>query len=480
MLTAHSGSNKTKDNSYDYFYEFIDKNIDCLEVDVRKNNTGELYLSHDALKENELKDIVLLKDLFSELKKYSNKYLNCDLKEENLEQDVMLLAKEFNIENQIIFSGTVKVENIKDDFKNMYFDIFFNIENIFEDFYKNNEFYLSNKREFVKKVSEYFKKHNLSVLNINYKFCDDEMIQLFKDNEIELSLWTVDNEEKRKEFMKKNVHNITTREAIEAIEERELMVEVDINLIIEIIKEASYILRNESYIKDIYSKGIADFVTQADYKIQDFIKNKLSENYSHIQFMGEENNEQNIDVTKEYWVLDPVDGTTNLIHDYKFSAISIALINKQEVILGVVYQPYLDEVFYAIKNEGSFLNGERIYVSNNNELSSSLIAIGTSPYNKEEAEENFEIFKNVFKECKDIRRSGSAALDIVYTACGRIDAYFEKNVKLWDYAAGSIIVKEAGGKIVDFYGNKINNQLNINLVSGQNNIVDELVDRYLK
>lgn len=256
--------------------------------------------------------------------------------------------------------------------------------------------------------------------------------------------------------------------------------EVDINLLIKIVKEASCILKNESFINDIESKGVADFVTQADYKIQAFIKEKLNDEYPTIQFIGEENNEQKVDITKPYWVLDPVDGTTNLIHDYKCSAISIALIENQEIVLGIVYQPYLDEVFYAIKNQGAFLNGKRIYVSNNNKLSNSLISIGTSPYNKEEAEENFNIFKKVFMECQDIRRSGSAALDIVYSACGRIEAYFEKNVKLWDYAAGSIIVKEAGGKIVDFYGNEINNQLNINLVSGQKEIVAQLISKYLK
>lgn len=223
MLTAHSGSNNTKDNSYKYFYEFIDKNIDCLEVDVRKNIKGELYLNHDELKEDEFKDVVLLKDIFYELKSHDDKYINCDLKEKNLEQEVLLLAKEFNVEKQIIFSGTVNIENLKGNFKDMYFDVFFNLENIFQDFYMNSELYLKNKVEFVRKVYDYFKNHNLNVLNINYKFCDDELIQLFEDNDIKLSLWTVDDLEKRKEFMMKNVHNITTREAIEAIKERECL-----------------------------------------------------------------------------------------------------------------------------------------------------------------------------------------------------------------------------------------------------------------
>lgn len=223
MLTAHSGSNNTKDNSYEYFYEFIDKNVECLEIDVRKSSNGELYLKHDKLNEEDLKDLVLLKDILVKLKNHNSKYINCDLKEEGLEQDVMLIAKEIGVGNQIIFSGTVNVENLKGNFKDMYFDVFFNIENIFEDFYTNSEFYLKNKVEFVRKVREYFKKNNLNVLNINYTFCDDELIQLFKDNEIKLSLWTVDNTEKRKEFMIKKVHNITTREIIEAINEREYL-----------------------------------------------------------------------------------------------------------------------------------------------------------------------------------------------------------------------------------------------------------------
>ena len=146
------------------------------------------------------------------------------------------------------------------------------------------------------------------------------------------------------------------------------------------------------------------------------------------------------------WVVDPSDGTTNYAYDYKFSCISIALLNHKEPCLAVVYNPYLKEAFYAIKDQGAYCNDKKIKVTTHS-LSSSVCTIGTSPYYKEYADITFERMKKVFKNCRDIRRSGSAALDLCYLAAGRIDAFYEQKLSPWDYAAGTLIVKEAGGII---------------------------------
>ena len=168
-------------------------------------------------------------------------------------------------------------------------------------------------------------------------------------------------------------------------------------------------------------------------------------------FLAEE--QENPDYSgKPAWILDPIDGTTNLIHDYRMSAVSLAFYDGREVVFGAVYNPFTEELFTAEKGKGAFLNGKLIRCTETQAIGSCLAAIGTAPYYKEEAAQNFERFQKVFLACQDIRRSGSAALDLCYVACGRIDAYFERHLKPWDYAAGLLLVWEAGGCVTDWQG----------------------------
>ena len=178
--------------------------------------------------------------------------------------------------------------------------------------------------------------------------------------------------------------------------------------------------------------------------------------------------------------LDPVDGTTNLIHDYRASVISLALMQKGSVVLGMIYNPYTDELFSAQKGEGSYCNGQKIEVSGAETMEKCLIAIGTSPYYKEMAEENFKVFQAIFKDCQDIRRSGSAALDLAYVACGRIEAYFERNLKIWDYAAGMLLVREAGGQVTDYRGNDADTEMISNITAANPKINSLLTKKYLQ
>ena len=139
----------------------------------------------------------------------------------------------------------------------------------------------------------------------------------------------------------------------------------------------------------------------------------------------------------------------------KCSVLSLALWNNGNVELGIIYRPYTDEFFYGEKGKGAFLNGKPIHVSSVENMEECLISVGTSPYKKEDAKENFELFKNIFTRCADIRCLGSAALSLAYVACGRMEAYIEKGLKPWDFAAGLLLLQEAGGTVTNYNGEDI-------------------------
>ncbi|MBQ8038882.1 MAG: inositol monophosphatase, partial [Lachnospiraceae bacterium] len=168
-----------------------------------------------------------------------------------------------------------------------------------------------------------------------------------------------------------------------------------------VVREVAKLFADRAAAGKIREKGAYDYVTAVDEAVQHFMQKKLGELYRHFQFMGEEKDNSAIDMNGFVWVLDPVDGTTNLVHDYRNSAISLALMSNKEVILGIVYNPFSDEMYYAQKGKGSFLNGRKIHVSDAKTMEESLISIGTSPYFKEEAEENFKMFSQIFKDCQD-------------------------------------------------------------------------------
>lgn len=246
-----------------------------------------------------------------------------------------------------------------------------------------------------------------------------------------------------------------------------------------LLKKAGKLFADRNAAAHTREKGVADYVTEVDFAVQQFIRGRLEKLYPEVQFLSEEKSNEEIDKNGLVWVLDPVDGTTNLIHDYRASVISLALMQEGSVVLGMIYNPYTDELFSAQKGKGSYCNGQKIEVSGAETIEKSLIAIGTSPYYKEMAEENFKVFQAVFKDCQDIRRSGSAALDLAYVACGRIEAYFERNLKIWDYAAGMLLVREAGGQVTDYRGNDADTEMISNITAANPKINSVLTEKYL-
>ncbi|MGN1115401.1 MAG: inositol monophosphatase family protein [Candidatus Ornithomonoglobus sp.] len=245
--------------------------------------------------------------------------------------------------------------------------------------------------------------------------------------------------------------------------------------LLELIKETKKIALDRGSANDVTVKGLADFVTKVDMGVQEFLRPRLAELYPEVQFMSEEKDNSDIDFGGKVWVLDPIDGTTNLIHDYKMSAVSLGMVDNGIPVMGVVYNPFTEELFYAQKGKGAFLNGKAVKVTNADTLAKSLISVGTSPYRKELADKNFDIIKKLFTASEDIRRCGSAALDLCYTACGRIDGFFERNLKPWDYSAGITILREAGGMVTDMEGNEPSYQVPSDIVATNGIIHDEMM-----
>ena len=246
-----------------------------------------------------------------------------------------------------------------------------------------------------------------------------------------------------------------------------------------LLKKAGKLFADRNAAAHTREKGVADYVTEVDFAVQQFIRRRLEELYPEVQFLSEEKSNEEIDKDGLVWVLDPVDGTTNLIHDYRASVISLALMQKGSVVLGMIYNPYTDELFSAQKGKGSYCNGQKIEVSGAETMEKCLISIGTSPYYKEMAEKNFKVFQAIFKDCQDIRRSGSAALDLAYVACGRIEAYFERNLKIRDYAAGMLLVRESGGQVTDYRGNDADTEMISNITAANPKINSVLTEKYL-
>ncbi|WP_016777442.1 inositol monophosphatase family protein [Anaerophaga thermohalophila] len=202
---------------------------------------------------------------------------------------------------------------------------------------------------------------------------------------------------------------------------------------------------------DVESKGRNDFVTQIDKASEKKLVEALGGLLPEAGFIAEENTSDKQGATYN-WIIDPIDGTTNFIHGLFPYAISIALQENDRIVVGVIYEPGMDECFYSWAGGPALLNGNEIHVSETSEVADSLIATGF-PYSNYSLINNFMDTLDFFmKNSHGLRRLGSAAADLAYVACGRFDAFYEYNLKPWDVAAGAFLVQQAGGKVSDFKG----------------------------
>jgi myo-inositol-1(or 4)-monophosphatase len=201
---------------------------------------------------------------------------------------------------------------------------------------------------------------------------------------------------------------------------------------------------------DIQVKGLHNYVTYVDKESERRIMARLSSLLPGSGFIAEESPSLQPD---EYtWVIDPLDGTTNFIHGVPLYCISIGLMHRDETILGVIYEPNLEECFYTWKAAPAYLNGEIIHVSQATTLNDSLFATGFPYYDYANLDEYLRIFRHLLQNSRGARRLGSAAADLAYTACGRYDGFFEYGLSPWDVNAGALLVKNAGGIVSDFRG----------------------------
>ncbi len=200
-------------------------------------------------------------------------------------------------------------------------------------------------------------------------------------------------------------------------------------------------------------KGEANLVTDADLASQKAVIAVIKKDFPEHDFWGEENARKNTG-SPYTWVIDPIDGTTNFAHTFPQCSVSVALFYKNRVTLGGVYNPVTCEMFLAQKDKGATLNGKKIRVSKVKKLHDALLVTGF-PYNRNEImPELLTCFERFLRSSHDVRRLGSAALDLCWVAAGRLDGYWEQNLNPWDVAAGTLILTEAGGKVTDFSGKK--------------------------
>lgn len=222
---------------------------------------------------------------------------------------------------------------------------------------------------------------------------------------------------------------------------------------VSVAKSAGAIQKNryEDASVKVEHKGIIDLVTEVDIECEKIVTESIAGKYSDHGILAEEGTE--LEKSSDYlWIVDPLDGTTNFAHGVPMFCVSIALVKQGAPLIGVAYDPLRDELFTAIKGGGAFLNGKPIRVSEVTEMDDALLSTGF-PYDiRTNSDNNLNHFNRVVVNCQAIRRTGSAVIDLCYTACGRFDGFWEKNLFAWDMAAGALIVEEAGGIVTDMSG----------------------------
>ena len=236
----------------------------------------------------------------------------------------------------------------------------------------------------------------------------------------------------------------------------------NLNIMIKASEKASKsLIRDFGEVENLQvsTKGPLDFVTNTDIKVEKILIEELTKSKKNFTILSEESGFIKNKDNKNIWIIDPIDGTSNFLHGIPHFAISIALQSNNEIVSGLIFDPIKNEMFYAEKNNGSYLNNKRIKVSKKKDVKKCLFAT------------NGEKFKNVKLHN---RKSGSAALDMAYVAAGRYDGYFQENLNLWDIAAGLILVKEAGGML-----NEVNLEKNENLeiIASTPNINEKMLEK---
>ena len=239
-----------------------------------------------------------------------------------------------------------------------------------------------------------------------------------------------------------------------------ISISANLNIMIKAAEKASkYIIRDFGEVEklQVSKKGPHDFVTKTDKTVEKILIEELSKSKKNYSFITEEAGTIKNTDKNNVWIIDPIDGTNNFLHGIPHFAISIALKSKDEILSGLIFDPIKDEMFFAEKENGAYLNNQRLRVSKKNHIDECLFSSNSEGVK----------FSNL-----NMRNSGSAALDLAYVASGRLDGYFQNKINLWDIAAGTIMVKEAGGVVNNISMFKINN---INIKASSSAISEKMI-----
>ena len=240
------------------------------------------------------------------------------------------------------------------------------------------------------------------------------------------------------------------------------------------IKASRSLIRDFGEIENLQvsAKGPGDFVTSADKRTEKILIGELQKAHPDYGIVTEETGIINKSNMNNRWIIDPIDGTMNFMNGIPQFAISIGYEEKGEIKCGVIFNPIMNEMFYAEKGNGAYLNNSRIRVSNKKKIKDAIIVTGGPKGASKIKDKIFFEYINISKNVSNVRKYGSAALDMSYVACGRFDGYWQREINYWDIAAGIIILKEAGG-FVDFFENNIDLPLKRNIVATNSNIHEE-------
>ena len=251
-----------------------------------------------------------------------------------------------------------------------------------------------------------------------------------------------------------------------------------INLITKACMKASKsLIRDFGEIENLQvsTKGPGDFVTSADKRTEKILIDELQKAHPEYGIVSEETGIINKSNYNNRWIIDPIDGTMNFLNGIPQFAISVGYEENGEILCGVIFNPIMNEMFSAEKGNGAYLNNSRIRVSNKKKIQDALLVTGGPKGASKIRDKIFSEYVNISNYVSNVRKFGSAALDMAYVACGRFDGYWQRELNYWDIAAGMIILKEAGG-FVDFFEEDANLPLKKNILATNSNIHEELSD----
>lgn len=448
IITAHSGCENTAPNSLDHIRSAIASGAEMVEFDVREED-GRLILSHDLPKPDTAR--VTLDEALRLLQPYSQIEINCDVKTRNLMPAVMELAAQYGMTKRIVFTGEANGELA--EARSLGGDMWHSL-------------FGAESPEEVEAAFAECRATGCVSLNLYFKMANSSLHHRLQSVGMGLSVWTVNKEEDLRQMLELGVMNITTEQPRLAMRLREEIQgtpahpkKFPVQPICRAMQEAGRMLRcaDEAAVErgTQHKEGCGNLVTSFDKSIQRYLKDSLKRLFPEAAFYAEEQDGEGRRVGALTVYIDPIDGTANFVHGNRCSAVSVAVCKKNTPVFGAVYLPYADEMFFAEKGLGAYLNGRPIHVSRRN-AADALAIVGTASYEKETlGKTTMALTSALFFHMADIRRYGSAAMELCYVACGRAELSFEARLHPWDYAAGALLVEEAGGRVSDLSGTPV-------------------------